>query len=209
MRNVVMAGEKGKVSVYADRYAIDSSGTIYFLSVCGQTQAVNAVLAGITNSSEVDIQMSGEPVPKLGMDIDTGTGYIKAARRYGKGSAVKSRPISWGRAHGIYVDAMCRLKEVDGDFVVIGDSMEEVNGKIYAVLDSMPIPLLSEWKRYLLDIMEMEGHIEHLETYGCAAARIVCDEEEILRLLSSGIADGTISVSGRKDVREGALPMAA
>lgn len=208
MRNIVMASENGNVSVYADRYAVDRNGTIYFLSVCGQTQAVNAVLAGVTNSCEVDIQVSGEPVPKLGMDIDTGEGYIKAARRYGKGSAVKSRPISWGRAHGIYVDAMCRLKEVDGDFVVIGESREEVNEKIYAVLDSMPIPLIPEWKRYLLDIMDLEGYIEPLETHGCAA-RVGCDEEEILRLLSSGIAEGAISVSGKKQPHDDALLMAA
>jgi len=199
MKNLIING----VTVYTDRYAIQrDSNTVYFLSVCGHTQAVNSVLAAVASHDTARVQFRGDPVPKLNTEFEPErSDYVNVSRNYGSRAKILSRPVSWGRAHGLFYDASCNLREANGFFVAIGSTMAEVEEKVYRVLDSKPIPLVPEWQEWLITTLRCENIMEPLLTHGCEAVIVEYEEERILELIREGISGGAIFVGKRSDKR--------
>ena len=205
MKNIVFNG----VTVYARQYAIHrESNTLYYIYLCGHTEAVNAVLSGIASHGSTYIQFRGDPEPKLNMEFHPDyNDYILASRSYNSKSKLLSRPTSYGRAEGLFLDNVCNLRQVSGYFVVTGETMPEVEDRLFRVLDSKPIPLVPEWKDWLIATLYGENIIEPLLTYGCAGLVVEYDEARILELISEGIKSSAISVG--KAVKEENLAAAA
>jgi len=194
MKNLIING----VTVYTDRYAIHrDSNTVYFLSICGHTQAVNSVLAAVASHDTARVQFRGDPVPKLNTEFEPESrDYVNVSRNYGSRAKILSRAVSWGRTHGLFYDVCCNLREVNGLFVAIGGDTAEVEEKVYRVLDSKPIPLVPEWKEWLLTTLRCENIMEPLLTHGCEAVVVEYEEERILELIGDGIRAGAISAVG-------------
>jgi hypothetical protein len=187
MRNVIFDG----ISAYADQFAIDKNGEPAFLSLYGNSQSISAILAAAVAGRSLQVQTSGQPFEKLQIieNLPKPENYLLVQRpqHYESQVHIKSAAVSWGRAHGIYYDSLCVLRETKQDFIAIAKSEEEARNKLFRTLDSRPLPILNQWRDPLIEMLEEEGHINELQTYGCSAFRVYYDEEAILKIISFAI----------------------
>ncbi len=182
-----------EVVAYTDKYVIGNHHELFYLSIYGNTQSVNAILSAAAAFRELDVQLSGEPLEKLNPELarkTAGDQYVIAERASddcARECNFKSQRLSWGRAHGIWFDTLCDLRILDKDFIVIGNDRLDAQEKLYRVLDSRPIPLLPDWKDKLIEMMELSGYADELISFGCSAYLVRYDEQALLSLLSNGI----------------------
>jgi hypothetical protein len=181
------------IVAFSDRYVIGNHNDLFFLSIYGNTQSVNAILSAAANYRALEVQLTGEPLEKLSPELarkSPGDQYItveRANKEIARICNFKSQRLSWGRAHGFWFDVLCDLRSSGTDFVVIGNDKEEAQLKLYQVLDSRPIPLLESWKDKLIEILELSGYADELISFGCHAYLVRYDENGIISLLSNGI----------------------
>ncbi|MCI0605335.1 hypothetical protein L0156_20315 [bacterium] len=194
MKNVIYQG----IAAYADQFAVSKEGGLYFLSLYGNTQAVNGILAGIVQHSAIEVQLAGEPFQKLQpyARIDNSKNYIAARRNWAEDSKthIKSVPLSWGRCHGVFWDDRCVLRQTKKDFVVIGADETDSRKRIFATLSARPIPLLESWQDVLFEILKEDGIITDLLSYGCCAYAFSYQEERILELIGDAIRSKSINI---------------
>ncbi len=194
MKNVIFQG----IAAYADQFAVSKEGDLYYVSLYGNTQAVNGILAGIVQHSAVEVQLTGEPFEKLQpyTRIENKENYITARRTWAEDfkTHMKSVPLSWGRCHGVFWDDRCNLRQTKKDFVVIGADEIDSRRRIFATLSARPIPLLECWQDVLFEILKEDGIITDLLSYGCCAYAFSYQEERILELIGDTIRSKSLTI---------------
>lgn len=181
------------IVAYSDRYVLGNHNELFFLSIYGNTQSVNAILSAAAGYKTLEVQLSGDPLEKLNPELtrkSLGDQYItveRANKEVMRECSFKSQRLSWGRAHGIWFDTLCDLRAADQDFIVIGRNRTDAQEKLFRVLDSRPIPLLESWKDKLIEMLEIAGYADELISFGCHAYFVRYDEAGIISLLSNGI----------------------
>ena len=194
MRNVIYQG----IAAYSDQFALSREGDLYYLSMYGSTQSVNAILAALTQGNAVAVQLSGEPFPKLQSiaQISNSRNYITARRNWSEDikTHIKSVPLSWGRCHGIFWDDRCILRQTKKDFVVIGADETDSRQRMFATLCARPIPFLPIWQDVVFEIFKEAGNITELLSYGCCAYVFNYEEERILEVIGDAIRSNSLSI---------------
>lgn len=201
-RNIVFDG----ILAYADRYILGMRNELYLLSIYGNSQSVNAILGAAAQFRPLRVQLAGEPLEKLNpeevqmQEFRKSGQYVLAQRVQDYSNRrichFQSKRVSYGRAHGIWYDSLAAVRSNPGsDCIVVGENEEEAARRLFAVLDSRPIPLLAHWSETLIEMLVAGGHVCELLCHGCYAYLLRYDEPAILDLIGKGISNGQLMFS--------------
>lgn len=176
-------------TLYADRYVITDSN-LMFVSVYGAPQAVEGVVSAIASGYDVRVQVHGQAPGRLDSQCNVSySDYRSCRRRWSPNNKgiMRVRPVSYGRAHGFYLDSSCILKKNPGEYVAIGKDMAAAQQKAFDALMDKPIPMLKEWKGEVLELLRDHQYLSLPDSYGCAAIQVDYRESEVLEIISKAI----------------------
>jgi len=169
-----------KVSAYTDLYACDpEDGTLLFISLAGNEQAVKAISSAIIACKTIAISGNGEAEHLL-------NGH--PASRY----RIMSTKLAGGPLHQIVADARFYLNNESDSRLVIIPTETPMHAAIYTkVLVNLASPLIPAWAEWLCNrlqeidrLREMAGTVK--------VAEVIVDELIVDELVSEGIREGQI-----------------
>lgn len=188
MKNIIYQG----VVAYADRFAA-CKDYIYFVSVCGPRQAVEANLSAITCQNIVHLQISGEPAFMLDISlIEIDHNYTMIERIWDSKARYKIYSLSRGRAHGYFMDTNCILKDIKSKAIIVGINEDEAKRKFNLVLKKIPVPYITEWQDWYIKRLKEEGLLEKLICHNCYAFKLNMNEDKFLKIITDGIKEKLI-----------------
>ncbi len=165
-----------RVVAYADRYAADRHGELYFLSIGGESMAVRAVLAALASRRSVTVEGS------------TQHSWLMFPRN----AQVKFRAarLPSGLAHGI------AWNEDRSNGLFVQDVTPE---NVYrAVYDSFPVTLLPGWAGWLTRRLRQQGWLVDLDGVGMKAGLIRATTGGLDRIVADAVKRGEIRIAGKK-----------
>ncbi len=161
-----------RVVAYADRYAADRHGELYFLSIGGESMAVRAVLAALASRHSVTIEGS--------------TQHSWLMFPWNAQVKFRTARLPSGLAHGIV------WNEDRSNGLFVQDTEPE---NVYrAVYDSHPVTLLPEWAGWLTKRLRQQGWLMEPDGVGMKAGVIRGATGGLDRLVSDGVNRGEINI---------------
>ena len=166
-----------RVVAYADRYAADRHGELFFLSIGGESMAVRAVLAALASRKSVTVEGS--------------TQHSWLMFPWNSKVRFRTARLSSGLAHSV------AWNEDRSNGLFVQDTEPE---NVYrAVYDSHPVTLLPEWAGWLTKQMRRLGWLVDLDGVGMKAGLIRATAGGLDRLLSDGVKAGQLKIAeGRR-----------
>jgi hypothetical protein len=162
-----------RVVAYADRYAADRHGELFFLSIGGESMAVRAVLAALASRKSVTVEGSTQ----------------HSWLMFPWNSKVKFRTarLSSGLAHGVV------WNEDSSNGLFVQDVTPE---SVYrAVYEAFPVTLLPEWAGWLTKRLRQQSWLVDLDGVGMKAGLIRATTGGLDRLVSDGVKAGELNIA--------------
>ena len=154
-----------RVVAYADRYAADRHGELFFLSIGGESMAVRAVLAALASRHSVTVEGS--------------TQHSWLMFPWNAEVKFKTTRLSSGLAHGIAWN-----KDRSQGLFVQDVTPEAVYRAVY---DAHPVTLVPEWAGWLTKRLRGQGWLVDLDCFGMTAGLIRTTTGGLDRIVVEGV----------------------
>jgi len=165
-----------RVVAYADRYAADRHGELFFLSIGGESMAVRAVLAALASRHSVTVEGS--------------TQHSWLMFPWNARVKFRTARLPSGLAHGVTWNQDQSL----GLFVP-----EVTPEAVYrAVYDAHPVTLVPEWAGWLTKRLRGQGWLVDLDGVGMKAGLIRASTGGLDRIVGDGVKAGQLKIAERR-----------
>jgi len=169
-----------KVCAYTDFYAYDpEDGTLLFISVAGNEQAVKAISSAIIAYKTVSVEREGQPEHLL---------HGHPSSRY----RIMSTKLAGGSLHQIVADSRFYLNtDADSRLIIIPTDMQPHEAIYSRILSPLASPIISVWSQWLCDQLEQRDRLREMAGT-MRVVEVATDEPTMDEIVSEGIRAGQI-----------------